>query len=60
MAKFPKQVYVVRENEGTDDEFLVIHEGVPDERETTEAALYELKTVGKVEVTRRFVEKKGR
>lgn len=60
MKKFPKTIYVTRENEGTDDEYLNIQiDGVDDTRfdETTTVAVYELKEVGEVQVTRVFWKK---
>lgn len=57
MKKFPKTVYVVRENEGTEDEYLTIYIDGPEDTlftETTTVAKYELAEVGEVVVERTF------
>ena len=57
MKKFPKTIYVTREQEGTVDEYLNVREdGVEDTQfeETTRVAQYQLVEVGKVVVTREY------
>lgn len=60
MKKFPKTLYVTREQEGTEDEYLNIREdGVEDTQfeETTPVAKYELVEVGQIVVTREYTSK---
>jgi hypothetical protein len=61
MPKFPKTIYVTQETAANDDPWFVVHEdGPPNSDETQDCAVYELVKVGKVEVSRTFVEKKRR
>lgn len=55
MKKFPKTVYVTRENPGTEDEYLAINgdEGdVPEVDSNTPVAIYELAETAEIVVTR--------
>lgn len=55
MKKFPKTVYVTRENAGTDDEYLGINgdDGdIPEVDSTTPVAIYELVETAEIVVTR--------
>lgn len=55
--KFPQQIHVVRQNDGTDEEYLSIREdGIESEEftETTPVAVYNLAEVGEVVVERKY------
>ena len=56
MKKFPKMIYVTREQDGTDDEYLTVREDEAsgDFEVTTPVAKYQLVEVGKVIVTREY------
>jgi len=55
MAKaFPKQIYVTREDEGTEDEYLSVR-AVDVMDETENVAVYQLVEVGQIVVERQFV-----
>lgn len=62
MKKFPKQIHVTIEHEGTDDEYLNAYASAGDRsfEETTRVAIYQLVEVGKVVVQRRFESGKRR
>ncbi len=56
MKKFPKTIYVTRDQEGTTDEYLSLHDSVEDVLfdDTTKVARYELLEVGEVQVNRTY------
>lgn len=57
MAKkinFPKTIHVTHEGEGEAAYYNVTPHGLPDVDQTTAVAIYELREVGEVEVTREF------
>lgn len=60
MKKFPKVIYVERWYEGTDDEFLSVHEQYQDAAEADEkvtVGVYELKSVKVVTAKSELMEK---
>lgn len=52
MAKFPKTIYVTREDDGSEDTYLSTHEEVPNVDEDTNIAIYQLSELAKIVVTR--------
>jgi hypothetical protein len=52
---FPKTIYVTRESEGTDDEYLnIIDPDFANLDESTVVAVYDFTSMGRVEVSREF------
>lgn len=60
MKKFPTTLYVTREGEGTNDEYLTADDETPSVDDTTVVAVYRLVEVGKVTVTREYASPKKR
>lgn len=54
MAKFPKTIYVTREQDGDDEEnsYLNTYEDVPNVDENTRIAIYQLSELAEIVVTR--------
>jgi hypothetical protein len=52
LKKFPKTIYVTREDAGTDDEWLTTNEDVPDVEFDTPVGIYQLVEAATIVVTR--------
>lgn len=60
MKKFPKTIHVTREDEGENEYLQVREDGVEGMDQQTDVAIYQLVKVGRVSITRTFVEAGGR